>query len=345
MADVETVDSLIQKFSDKYKGQLIVVGAEDPARIPTGYFPLDLAMGGGFPRSRVSVLFGMEGSCKTTIAFKTIASAQKLFPDRKAVFVDLEGRYSQTWARRMGVDVDSVVVIYPPTAEDGVDVIESLLYAEDLSIIAVDSLAAFLTDSELKSDASKAQPGTQGILINKLFRKVTRGVAVARQEKRDISLLLLNQIRDKIGVMYGSPQVQPGGNAFKFCSSMTVRVYGKNVKEKDSDLRSSYKHVTATIPKFQVPIVGEKAEFDVMLVPDNKYGLAVGDCYGMPTLIAYMKEFALLEQRGKPWVLVDPGTGEETDYKTRGEALEFMSADWELQRRIEDEVIRLALGG
>ena len=233
----KSVKEMLQEFCKDYNDPDIArlgMSSTPVPRLATGWFSLDLALGGGFPEGRCSVVFGTEGAMKTTIALRVIAAAQKKYPDKKAVFVDIEGHFDAHWAKINGVNTDIMGYIIPDTAESFVEMVEGLLYTKDISVVVCDSLAALVTGHELSSEVGKAMVGTQGILINKFYRRVSRSLSQAKAKGLYPTLLCINQIREKVGVMYGSPETQPGGRSFRYASSLTVRVSGKDEFNKDA---------------------------------------------------------------------------------------------------------------
>ena len=175
-------------------------------RIPTGLFPLDLALGGGFPRGRCSIIYGPESSSKTNIVLRAIASHQMLWPDKINVFFDIENSFDPDWAAQLGVQTDRLIVIKPGYAEQCVDMAESFLYSEDCGIVAIDSLAALVTTGELEASAEKGAFGGASMVTGKLARKTTLALQEAEKQGRYPSLFYVNQTRFKMGVMFGDPE-------------------------------------------------------------------------------------------------------------------------------------------
>lgn len=342
MSDVK---SLLGAFEKKYKqGMTLTSSNEDPLRISTGLFAFDLATGGGFPVGRTSVVYGPESSMKSTICLKSIARAQKLWPEKTAMYVDVEGAYSGLWAEKMGVDIGKLIVLVPDTAERMVDMVESLLYATDVSVVVVDSLAALVTGKELDSDAEDAMVGTSGLLINKFYRKTTRALNVARQAGRLPTLICVNQIRYKIGVLYGDPETMPGGPSFKFASSLTVRLYGKDEvdKEVNKDL-PAFKVVSVIVKKHKVPIVARSSEFRMAVIPNPTLGLEIGEAYDWNTVLSYLKASELLVKDDKKWRLTLVDTGEVMEFLTQDEVRALSKSDPELYDRIRQSVVAVAV--
>lgn len=340
---MSSVDDLLQKFKKAYQRDLRDVDDEDPPRIPSGIFALDLAIGGGFPAGRTTVLFGPPSSMKSTVALKAVASAQKMYPNLKHVYVDIEGSYSKEWAAKMGVDTGSIVVLAPDTAEQMVDVVEQLLYADDIGMVVVDSLAALTTNRELESSAEDALPGNAGILINKFYRKTTRALARRRADqnlKALPTLLCINQIRYKIGVIHGDPETMPGGPSFMFASSMTLRLYGKDEMDKEvSDSLPAFKKVSVVVRKWKVPITSKNAEFMVALLPNQKFGLDVGGSYDLATILTYAKAYDLLTKADSGWQFLIPDTGELKPFQTQDKFKELLVMDPEFSESARRAII------
>lgn len=306
----------------KQHGHSIVqLGGEDYAdtpRIPTGVFPFDLASGGGFPQGRVSIVYGPESSNKTNLALRAIAEGQRLYPDKKAVFIDVEHALDLKWARRMGVDTDALIVVHPEYAEQAVDITESFLYASDVFLVVMDSIAALTTQNEIDSSSEKMIVGGASLLVGKFFKKTT--VSFNKMRNRGLmppAFIAINQIRHKIGVMFGNPETMPGGNAPKFASSMTVRVYGKNVVDKKINATMpSFKEVNIIIQKWKVPILSINATYTMLMIDAN--GKTAGHVEDWNTISTYLKELDYLSKGEKAgWVMFGESFKTLDECKTR----------------------------
>jgi len=309
----------------KKLGETVVTTGEylvDVERIPTGVFPFDLSCGGGFPRGKVSIVYGPESSGKTNLFLLSIALEQKLNPHMENVFVDVENSFDPSWAKKMGVDVDKLLVLHPDHAEQAVDMVDAMLQAEDVSLIVVDSLAAMIPLNEQDSTAAKAQVGGASALIGKLIRK---GVSQQSKEKRKghyPTLLLVNQIRMKIGVMFGSPETMPGGNAIKFASGLTARIYGKNeMLESISKTMPVLKETQVVIQKWKVPIVAVNSKYKMCMIPHN--GMVPGDVRDRGTVETYLRDMGQIVKQGAKWFFFG------TEYKTLTAGLDALYADEE----------------
>ncbi len=349
---MSNLKQLLKEFRNQYKTDVASLGVheEDPLRISSGIFSFDLATGGGIPLGRCSLVYGPEASMKTTLCLKILARAQKMFPKKKAVFVDVEGHFSKPWATKMGVDCDDLVYVIPDTAEQFVDVVESIMYASDVSLVIVDSLAALVTTHELNSEAEKAMVGTQGILINKFYRKMSRALSLARREGQCPTLLCINQIRSKVGQVYGNPETMPGGHAFKFASSMTIRVYGKDKIVKEIHLAMpAYKEVKFIVKKHKVPIVAPTGVFLLALQSIANPKLEVGESYDWNTVLSYLKACGLLtknETENGGWDLWSADDGSLVlNYDTQESLRKHMQGAPEIDALVKQDIIKAVLGG
>ncbi len=339
---MSTVKDVATQAAKEYKEDTIMtigVQPNDPTRLPTGIFAFDLATGGGIPLQRISVLYGKEDSMKTSIALKLIASAQRLFPKKSAVFVDVEGVFNGSWAETLGVDLKKLVLIRPDNAEQVVDMVEGVLHADDCSVVVIDSLAAMVTQHELGKSAEDAIVGRTGLVVNKLYRKVTQALGKCRRDGREPTLVVINQIRYKIGGM-GNPEVLPGGPSFAFGSSMTIRFYGKNVMETAvSSTLPAYKEVSMVVKKHKVPILANKAIMDIALQHIPEYGLSIGEAYDWKTLRSYLKSMELLINVDKEWQLTHPDTGEIETFKKQDDLKKKVFKDPEYGLRLKSALI------
>lgn len=336
-----SVDGSIVEFNKRYGRDILAKSVDDPARIPTGIFPIDLAMGGGFPVGRFSVIYGMEGSLKSTLALLAMASSQRIHPDKVCVVFDLENTFSGSWAEGLGVNVSRIKVIRPETAEQAVDMIVALLCADDIGVIMVDSLAALATSAEINSSAETTIVGVSSRLVNRLYRTAGHALTEAGEAGNTPTLLLLNQIRYKIGVMFGNPEVQPGGPSFKFASSMTLRLYAKDIMDSDisKDL-PAFKQTTVTVQKWKVPIIARKVDkLQIALLPNDKYGLKIGESYDFPTIVTYLKHLELFDKADKDWRLTLPDTGETIDYRVQDDFKKQLREDPLFAHRVKDIII------
>lgn len=314
----------------------------DIERIPTGVFAFDLASGGGFPRGKISVVYGPESAGKTNLTLMAIAQAQRLYPDETAVFIDVEKALDPKWAKALGVDTDNLGYLLPNFAEEGIDMLSAVLAADDVGLVVVDSVAALTPMKEAEASADRMQVGGNSLLIGSMMRKAIVGLTQAQKQDRYPTIILLNQVRIKIGVMFGNPEGMPGGNALKHASGLTARVYGKNkvLKEVSATL-PAVKETSVVINKWKVPIVSVNCEYEMAMVPHD--GKKPGDTNEWKTLATYLRSMELLFQNdNKQWEL------DGKTFSTLSEVRKSVQGDplwlYDLKQRVIHEQLKAITG-
>jgi recombination protein RecA len=272
-------------------------------RIPTGLFPLDLAMAGGFPRGTVSMVYGPESSGKTNLILRAIAMHQKLWPQQINMFVDVEHSFDPAWARKLGVDTDQLLVARPSYGEQLVHMVECALLTNDCGIVAIDSLAAILTEAEVEASAEQSSYGGSSILMARLCRRTTSAIAQANKAGRHPTLFYINQVRSKVGV-YGNSERIAGGNAPKFQANVILRVDGSDEMDpKVSKTMPVRKQIKFVLDKWKYPMLATSGTFSMATLPHC--GLKVGQCDDFNTVREYLKAFGKFEKAPeKGWMIL-----------------------------------------
>jgi recombination protein RecA len=308
-AAAEAVDQIKQRFGD---GSIMRFGEHQPTNVdavPTGCLSLDLALGTlGVPRGRVIEIYGPESSGKTTLAQHIIAEVQK--KGGIAAFVDAEHALDPDYARKIGVNVDELFISQPDTGEQALEIVETLVRSNAIDVIVVDSVAALTPKAEIEGEMGDSHMGLQARLMSQALRKLTGVIA-----KTGTVLIFINQIRMKIGVMFGNPETTPGGNALKFYASVRIEIRrAAQIKQGEKIIGN---RVKVKIVKNKVAPPFRTAEFDIMY---NEGISVAGDVLDLGVALGS------IDKRGNSYVFGEEklGVGREVAKQYLREHPEFM---------------------
>ncbi|MDO9231567.1 MAG: recombinase RecA [bacterium] len=310
------VDEIREKFGEGVLMKLGDVKRVDVASIPTGAISLDIALGiGGIPRGRVVEIYGPESSGKTTLTLHIIANAQKA--GGVAAFIDAEHALDPEYAKRIGVNINDLLISQPDNGEQALDIVETLVSSGEISIIVVDSVAALVPKAEIEGDMGDSHMGRQARLMSQALRKLTAIIA-----RSNCTVIFINQIRMKIGVVFGNPETTTGGNALKFYASVRIEVRRSAQIKKGEDIVGNRTKVKIVKNKVAPPF--KTCEFDIMY---NEGVSASGDVLDTGV------KFEVIEKKGNSYNFGEMklGVGRETAKAT-------LKADPKIMKEINKKI-------
>ncbi|OZU90252.1 recombinase RecA [Virgibacillus indicus] len=256
----QALDVALRQIEKQFgKGSIMKLGEQEGqkiATVPSGSLALDVALGvGGYPRGRVIEIYGPESSGKTTVALHAIAEAQK--KGGQAAFIDAEHALDPTYARALGVDIEELLLSQPDTGEQALEIAEALVRSGAVDIIVVDSVAALVPKAEIEGEMGDSHMGLQARLMSQALRKLSGAI-----NKSKTTAIFINQIREKIGVMFGNPETTPGGRALKFYSSVRLEVRRAETLKQGNEMVGNKARIKVVKNKVAPPF--KQAEVDIM---------------------------------------------------------------------------------
>ncbi len=328
MSDVDrarAIDLAIGQIEKQFgRGAIMRLGEQNKlevAVIPTGSLALDLALGvGGIPRGRITELFGPESAGKSTLAQHIIAEAQKA--GGMAAYIDVEHAMEPTYARALGVKVDDLLISQPDTGEQALEIAEALVRSNAIDVVVVDSVAALVPRAEIEGDMGDSLPGLQARLMSQALRKLTGAIA-----RTKTAVVFVNQLREKVGVVFGNPEVTPGGRALKFYSSVRIDTRRIGMLKEGEQVIGT--RVRAKVVKNKCAPPFREAEFDILF-----------DC-------AISRESDVLDMAADCGVVARSGTwysfGQTRIGQGRENARQFLRDNPDIFQAIRDKVLAVKL--
>ena len=316
----EALHNVISKIEKQYgEGSVMILGEDvklDIESIPTGSLALDIALGiGGIPKGRIIEIYGPESSGKTTLALHMLAEAQK--NGGTGAFVDAEHALDAGYAKNLGVDVENLIIAQPDTGEQALEITEALVRSNAVDLIIIDSVAALVPKAEIDGDMGAAQIGLQARLMSQALRKLTGAI-----NKSKCTVVFINQLREKVGIMFGNPETTTGGRALKFYSSVRLDIRkSENIKKGDEIIGN---RVRVKVVKNKIAPPFRQAEFDIM------YGKGISS---VGNILDVAAEADIIKKAGA-WY----SYGEERLGQGRENSKDFLEENPELLKEIEHKV-------
>ncbi|MBO5755856.1 MAG: recombinase RecA [Clostridia bacterium] len=321
------LETAISRIEREYgKGTIMKLGENthmNVSAVSTGSISLDLALGiGGVPRGRIIEIYGPESSGKTTVALHVVAEVQKL--GGEAAFIDAEHALDPVYAKNLGVDINNLLVSQPDSGEQALEIADALVHSGAIDAIVVDSVAALTPQQEIDGDMGASHVGLQARLMSQAMRKLSSSIS-----KSNCVVIFINQLREKVGIAYGNPEVTPGGRALKFYSSVRIEIRKKEVLKSGSEIYGN--HVLCKVVKNKVAPPFKTAEFDIL------YGKGISKT---SELCDMGVSLGILEKSGS-WFSYD---GQRIG-QGRDKAVAFLEENVELAAEIEKKLRAAAANG
>ncbi|MBE6656445.1 MAG: recombinase RecA [Ruminococcaceae bacterium] len=321
------LETAISRIEREYgKGTIMKLGENtkmNVSAVSTGSISLDLALGiGGVPRGRIIEIYGPESSGKTTVALHVVAEVQKL--GGEAAFIDAEHALDPVYAKNLGVDINNLLVSQPDSGEQALEIADALVHSGAIDAIVVDSVAALTPQQEIDGDMGASHVGLQARLMSQAMRKLSSSIS-----KSNCVVIFINQLREKVGIAYGNPEVTPGGRALKFYSSVRIEIRKKEVLKSGSEIYGN--HVLCKVVKNKVAPPFKTAEFDIL------YGKGISKTSELCDMGVAM---GLLEKSGS-WFSFD---GQRIG-QGRDKAVAYLEENPDIAAKIEEGIRKLAASG
>lgn len=342
------IDQVLNHFAKKF-GDTFVRAASDvlqPMRLSTGIFALDMALCGGLFVGKQNMFMGRRSSGKTTTSMKVIANAQKMYPDKICVFIDMEDAFDSVWATKLGVDTDRLLVVKPETGEDCVDAVQAFCNAEDVCLVVLDSIASLIPMKERDGAAEDVHVGIHAKLVTTMVRKVNSALTRAASRGQDLTVLYINQERAKIGGWAPpgqEPIGNPGGKALDHYTALQVVFKNKETISKDEEgfelLEFNEHSFKVDKNKFNAGI--RKGEFQLMRRANHELYLREGDIDDATAMLATAKRMGVYTGGGQSWTLEIPMGDEmvQLPYRKGDDCIEAMYYNRSIYQSLRNHLI------
>ncbi len=319
-----TLDKLDKTYG---KGTVMKMGdraVEDVEVIPTGSLGLDVALGvGGYPRGRVIEIYGPESSGKTTLTLHAIAEAQK--KGGIAAFIDAEHAFDRGYAEKLGVDIENLIISQPDNGEQALEIADNLIRSGAIDIVVIDSVAALTPKSEIEGEMGDSKMGLHARLMSQALRKLTGSIS-----KTKCTVIFINQLREKIGVMFGNPETTTGGNALKFYASVRLDIR-RSTQIKDNDSNATGNKTRVKVVKNKVAPPFKQVEFDIM------YGEGISK---VGEIIDLGVDFEIIKKSGSWFSYDDTKLGQGRD-AVKALLLDNPELMDELEKKIKEAIVAI----
>jgi recombination protein RecA len=347
------LESIEKKFGPNLISRASAVGYRSIPRFPTGVFALDVALGGGWAKGRMNLIWGPQSSCKTLLMLKMIMHAQQMdfFTNKylwqvesgrayKIAYVDVEGALDLVWAEKLGVDLESLYYVRPENAEQAAQVLESLLASGVFDIVVLDSLAAMTPEKEIDGEMGDTHVGTHARLNNQMFRKIQSTMNRIHNEDQSLTptFFIINQEREKIGVFFGSNKVKTGGKGQDFYTTMEVHSYASKMEYFDPEEKTlpKWAHFGFKVEKNKAAPPKVEGKFILAVADDPDGAFAGGDIMEDATIMHYAERLGIFKK-------LDASTWEMCgkSYKRKGDLIADWFQDAENNVKLKQQILNI----
>lgn len=311
-------------------------------KLPSGVFPFDYATGGGFPVGRMTEIFGGESSNKSNLCMLTIANQQRLDKGCYCVLVDAENSFDPEWAKKLGIDIERLVLVQTESGEQVQSLVEQFLLTDEVKLIVIDSIAALMPVSELEANVDKALVGNHAKFVGRMIRSINSIQMNLREKNRFPTVIFINQIRMKIGVLYGSPEYTPGGQALKYFCSLRARLWGKDIVDNAySKELPCRKQTSVILKKWKSQVLSTSCDFEMITVSYGDYESGDIDCVNQ--LFYHLNEFGWIGAGSGANKYILDVAGVKEGFQTQSALKEFLAKDALARTTIASACIEAAL--